>query len=181
MTNWSYLFISIAVILDIALNFKAYHSWKFSSVLRLLLKLLVAVAWVVVLPVCYLHSWENPTGVLKLIKDWLRETDKIPSLYISAVIIYLLPNILGAVLFLLPSLRTLVEKSNWKIFQFLLWWSQVRQFYSSSTELPINHQLLSILSVFIVSHEMEQSNMYHFVTCCSGYKLRTFSLGWYKG
>jgi callose synthase len=120
------LLISIAVILDIALNFKAYHSWKFSSVLRLLLKLLVAVAWVVVLPVCYLHSWENPTGILKLIKDWVRERDKIPSLYISAVIIYLLPNILGAVLFLLPSLRTLVEKSNWKIFQFLLWWSQVR-------------------------------------------------------
>ena len=114
-----------AVILDIALNIKAYHSCKFSNMARLLLKLVVAVAWVVILPVCYLHSWENPSGILKMIKDWLRQTDKIPSLYISAVIIYLLPNVLGAVLFLLPSLRTVVEKSNWKIFQFLLWWSQV--------------------------------------------------------
>ena len=114
-----------AVILDIALNIKAYHSCKFSNMARLLLKLVVAVAWVVILPVCYVHSWENPSGILKMIKDWLRQTDKIPSLYISAVIIYLLPNVLGAVLFLLPSLRTVVEKSNWKIFHFLLWWSQV--------------------------------------------------------
>ena len=119
------LLLYFAVMLDIALNFKAYHSFKLSNMLRLSLKLVIAVAWVIALPICYVHSWENPTGIIKVIKDWLRETGKIPSLYITVVIIYLLPNVLGAVLFLLPSLRTKIEKSNWKIFQFLLWWSQV--------------------------------------------------------
>lgn len=116
----------LQVVLDVALNFKAYNSMKFSNMLRLSLKLIVAVAWVIALPVCYVHSWENPNGILKLIKNWLRQTGKIPSLYVTAVIIYLLPNVVGALLFLLPFLRTWIENSNWKIFQFLLWWSQPR-------------------------------------------------------
>lgn len=119
------VFLSCAVVLDVVLNFKAYTNM---NKLRLFLKLVVAVAWVIALPICYLHSWETESGILKVIKRWLNQTGKIqiPSLYITAVIIYLLPNVLGAVLFLLPFLRRWIENSNWRIFQILLWWSQVR-------------------------------------------------------
>lgn len=115
----------LQVVLDVVLNFKAYTNM---NKLRLFLKLVVAVAWVIALPICYLHSWETESGILKVIKRWLNQTGKIqiPSLYITAVIIYLLPNVLGAVLFLLPFLRRWIENSNWRIFQILLWWSQPR-------------------------------------------------------
>ncbi|KAI5078937.1 hypothetical protein GOP47_0006608 [Adiantum capillus-veneris] len=113
----------LQVVLDVLLNFKAYSS---VNKLRLFLKLVVAIAWVIALPVCYAHSWDTPNGILKVIKTWLKQTGKIPSLYITAVIVYLLPNVLGALLFLLPFLRRWIENSNWRIFHYMLWWSQPR-------------------------------------------------------
>ncbi|KAH6557053.1 hypothetical protein KP509_1Z138200 [Ceratopteris richardii] len=113
----------LQVVLDVLLNYKAYNSL---NKLRLFFKLAVAIAWVIVLPICYAHSWETQNGIVKVIKDWLNQTGKIPSLYITAVIIYLLPNVLSALLFLLPFLRRWIENSNCWIFNALLWWSQPR-------------------------------------------------------
>eukprot|EP00249_Psilotum_nudum_P020969 c27917_g2_i1 orf=518-4456(+) len=114
----------LQAILDIAFMFKAYRSMKFTDVLRYILKVLVAVAWVIILPVCYAHTWENPTGLIGTVKGWLGHRWKSPSLYVSAVVIYLIPNALGIILFLLPMLRRWIEQSNWRIVQLLLWWSQ---------------------------------------------------------
>eukprot|EP01018_Ginkgo_biloba_P036440 Gb_08787 [translate_table: standard] len=77
-------------VLDIVMNFPGYRSMKFVTMLRYFLKLLIAVAWVIILPTCYVHAWEKPSGIIRTIKIWLGQTGKMPSLYITAVILYTL-------------------------------------------------------------------------------------------
>lgn len=113
-------------ILDFILNFPGYHRWRFTDVIRNILKIIVSLAWSIILPVCYLH--QNKSFSFGKIRDMLSFLDKvkgIPPLYMIAVIIYLLPNILAAVLFIFPMLRRWIENSDWVIVRFLLWWSQV--------------------------------------------------------
>ncbi|CAD6241520.1 unnamed protein product [Miscanthus lutarioriparius] len=115
-------------ILDIILSWKARRNMSLVVKLRYILKLLSAAAWVVVLPVTYAYTWENPTGLARTIKSWLGDGQNQPSLYILAVVIYLAPNLLSATLFLFPVIRRALERSNLKVVTFIMWWSQPRLF-----------------------------------------------------
>ncbi|MFS7931875.1 putative 1,3-beta-glucan synthase [Helianthus anomalus] len=125
------IFITAAVlklaqaVLDIALMWKARFSMPFHVKLRYLLKALSAAAWVVVLPITYSYSWNNPSGFEETIKNWFGNGPSSPSLFILAVVIYLSPNILSALLFLLPFIRRNLERSDYKIVKFIMWWSQL--------------------------------------------------------
>ncbi|KAK1261514.1 Callose synthase 3 [Acorus gramineus] len=126
------IFITAAVlklgqaILDIMLSWKARRNMSKYVKLRYVLKVISATAWVVILPVSYTYTWENPTGLAKTIKNWIGNSQNAPSLYILAVVIYLSPNMLAALLFILPFLRRYLEKSNYKVLMLLMWWSQPR-------------------------------------------------------
>ncbi|KAH9311871.1 hypothetical protein KI387_026906 [Taxus chinensis] len=115
---------SIAI-LDLVLSWRARKSMKKTQVLRYILKVIVAAAWVIILPVCYVHSWDNPTGLLRSLKNWVGQW-KSPSLYILAVVVYLMPNALAALLFLFPMVRRYIESSDRTIFTILTWWQQPR-------------------------------------------------------
>lgn len=114
-----------AAILDIILSWKARRNMSLVVKLRYILKLLSAAAWVVILPVTYAYTWENPTGLARTIKSWLGDGQNQPSLYILAVVIYLAPNLLSATLFLFPVIRRALERSNLRVVTFIMWWSQV--------------------------------------------------------
>ncbi|XBI05297.1 hypothetical protein VPH35_133474 [Triticum aestivum] len=128
------IFITAAVLklgqatLDIVFGWKARRSMSFARKLRYVLKLVSAAAWVVILPVTYAYTWSNPSGLSRIIKSWLGNGQNQPSLYILAVVIYLAPNILAAVLFLFPCIRRILESSNVKVITFMMWWSQPRLF-----------------------------------------------------
>ncbi|GAB2276965.1 Callose synthase 3 [Dionaea muscipula] len=94
--------------------------------LRYILKVVSAAAWVVVLPVAYAYTWQNPPGFAKTIKSWFGIDSKSPALFILALVIYLSPNMLAAVLFLFPFIRRLLEGSNYRIVMLIMWWSQPR-------------------------------------------------------
>ncbi|CAA0830218.1 Callose synthase 5 [Striga hermonthica] len=114
-------------ILDIVLNFPGFLRWKFTTVLRSVLKIIVSLAWSIILPLCYLVQIKSSS--FSQIKDVLSFLDRlkgVPAFYIMAVAIYLLPNLLAAVLFVFPMLRRWIENSDWHIIRFLLWWSQPR-------------------------------------------------------
>ncbi|KAK9292439.1 hypothetical protein L1049_020411 [Liquidambar formosana] len=113
-------------ILDLFLNFPGYHRWRFTDVLRNLLKIVVSFAWAIVLPLFYVHSFSMGPDKIKDVLSFLRQVKGIPPLYIVAVAFYLLPNLLAAVLFIFPMLRRWIENSDWHIIRFLLWWSQPR-------------------------------------------------------
>jgi len=98
---------------------------SFHVKLRYILKVVSAAAWVVIMPVTYAYSWENPSGFAQTIKSWFGSNGNTPSLFFLAVVIYLSPNMLSAVLFLFPFIRRLLERSDYKIVMLLMWWSQV--------------------------------------------------------
>ncbi|KAL3502930.1 hypothetical protein ACH5RR_037379 [Cinchona calisaya] len=123
------IFITAAVLnflratLDIVLSLNAWRSLKCNQILRYLLKFAVAAFWVVVMPVAYSRSVDNPTGLVRFFSSlggsWLYQ-----SLYNYCVAIYLIPNILAAVLFLVPYLRKTLERSNSYVVILLMWWAQ---------------------------------------------------------
>lgn len=107
------------------MGYHAFSSIKLLGVLRLVLKLLVSAAWVIVLTVCYVRTWKNPQGLVGVIQKWFGSGWESSYLYIAAVVVYLVPNIIGACFFMFPMIRRWIESSNWPIVRVLLWWSQV--------------------------------------------------------
>ncbi|XP_042413132.1 callose synthase 5-like [Zingiber officinale] len=112
-------------ILDLILNFPGYHRRKFTDILRNVLKILVSLAWSIVLLLCYIDSSQInlPLGG---ILQYLHQIKGVPPLYTMAVALYVLPNVLTGMLFLFPMLRRWIENSEWGIVRMLLWWSQPR-------------------------------------------------------
>lgn len=125
LTTPTHICFSVSGLLDLILNFPGYHRWRFSDVLRNVLKLIVSFAWVIVLPICYVQSSNYSPVDVKGILPFLPKQSGIPPLYLLAVALYLLPNLLAACLFLFPMLRRWIENSDWHIIRLLLWWSQV--------------------------------------------------------
>ncbi|XP_022741019.1 callose synthase 7-like isoform X4 [Durio zibethinus] len=109
--------------LDIILNLNAWRSLKFTQILRYLLKFAIAAFWAVVLPIGYSSSVQNPTGLVKFFSSWANDWQN-ESFYNYAVAIYLIPNILAAIVFLLPPLRKSMECSNWRVITLIMWWAQ---------------------------------------------------------
>lgn len=119
------LFLHFSAALDIILSWRAWGSMEYMQIVRYLLKFSVAAAWIVILPLSYSKSVQNPTGLIKYFSNWVGNWRN-QSLYSFAIAIYMIPNILAALLFLLPPLRRSLERSDWRIIIFLMWWAQVR-------------------------------------------------------
>ncbi|KAK3036584.1 hypothetical protein RJ639_031201, partial [Escallonia herrerae] len=113
-------------ILDVIMSWKARRSMSLHVKLRYILKVLSAAAWVIVLPVTYAYSWKNPSGFSQTIRSWFGQSGSSPSLFILAVLIYLSPNMLSALLFLFPLIRRNLERSDYKVAALIMWWSQPR-------------------------------------------------------
>ncbi|GJV43514.1 callose synthase 3 [Tanacetum coccineum] len=93
----------VQAVLDIVLNWKARQCMVFNVKLRYLLKVVSAAIWVVILTItcsCF------------------------PLLFNLSLVLYLLPNMLAAVLFLFPFVRRYLETSNHRIVMLIIWWSQ---------------------------------------------------------
>ncbi|XP_059628840.1 callose synthase 3 [Cornus florida] len=113
-------------VLDVILSWKSAKCMSFHVKLRYILKVVTAAAWLIVLPVTYAYTWENPPGFAQTIKSWFGNSSKSPSLFILAVVIYLSPNMVAAILFLFPFIRRFLERSNYRVVMLMMWWSQPR-------------------------------------------------------
>lgn len=111
--------------LDIIFNWKARRTMEFAVKLRYVLKFTMAALWVVLLLVTYAYTWENPTGIIRIIKSWFGNGRNHPPLFVVSVVIYLSPSMLSAILFLLPCLSRSLESSDFKLVRLIMWWSQV--------------------------------------------------------
>lgn len=130
----------IKVTLDICLTIQAWGNMEWTQIIRYLLKFFVAIAWIIILPVTYSSSIKNPSGAGKLLNSWTRNWYN-QSVYNVAIVIYMGPNILAALLFLLPQLQNVMERSNSRAFILLMWWIQPRLYVARGM-----HE--NILSIF---------------------------------
>ncbi|CAI8601679.1 unnamed protein product [Vicia faba] len=113
-------------ILDVILSWKAQRSMLMYVKLRYILKVVSSAAWVIVLSVTYAYTWDNPPSFAQTIQSWFGSKKHSPSVFIMAVIVYLSPNMLAAILFLFPLIRRFLERSNYRIVMLMMWWSQPR-------------------------------------------------------
>ncbi|XP_040947070.1 callose synthase 7 isoform X1 [Gossypium hirsutum] len=110
-------------ILDVILSIHAWRNSDLTQPLRYILKLVVAAIWAVVLPVGYSTSVKNPTGPLKFLNHWARDSHN-QSLYNYILVLYMIPDLLAIMLFLLPRLREKMELSDWPVINIVMWWAQ---------------------------------------------------------
>lgn len=147
-----YLFVPFSAVIDFILSWKARKSMSFYVKLRYVLKVASAVAWVIVLSVAYAFSWKNPSGFTQTIKSWFGNSLSSPSFFIVAIVIYLSPNMLSGLLFIFPTIRRFLERSNNKLVMLMMWWSQVRDqcFQTSYRQLlAVLDQLTQYLESFV--------------------------------
>ncbi|KAF2950556.1 callose synthase 7 [Oryza sativa Japonica Group] len=130
----------IKVTLDIVLTFQAWGNMDWIQIVRYLLKFFVAIAWIIILPLAYSSSIRYPSGAGKLLNSWVGNWHN-PSVYNVAIIIYIVPDILAAFLFLLPQLQNIMERSNWRVIGLIMWWIQPRLYVARG----MHEDILSII------------------------------------
>ncbi|XP_059662797.1 putative callose synthase 8 [Cornus florida] len=116
----------IEALLDIAFTWKARFTTDFSQILKHVLKVVVAIIWTIVLPVCYASSRRKYTCYSTQYGSWLGEWCY--SSYMVAVAFYLMTNAINMVLFFVPVVGRYIETSNCHICTILSWWTQPRLF-----------------------------------------------------
>nr|CAB3477289.1 unnamed protein product [Digitaria exilis] len=130
----------IKVTLDILFTVQAWGSMEWTNIVRYLLKFIVAIAWMIIFPVTYSSSIKYPSGVGKILNSWIGNWYN-QSVYNIAIVIYMIPNILAALFFLLPQIQNLMERSNSRVVVFLMWWIQPRLYVGRA----MHEDILSIL------------------------------------
>ena len=100
----------------------------------MVLKIIVALVWTIVFDMFYSQRWAQKNHDLR----WSREANRISINYLKVSLVFIMPELLTLLLFVLPWVRNFVEKSNWRIFHVLMWWfRQLRlqfQFFASAIQ-----------------------------------------------
>ncbi|GLT35126.1 hypothetical protein SLA2020_096050 [Shorea laevis] len=100
-------------------------SWETSGLgVRMVLKTVVAAAWMVIFGVFYGRIWAQRNQD----REWSREANNRVLTFLEVAFVFVIPELLALVLFLLPWIRNCIEETNWKIFYMLSWWFQSRSF-----------------------------------------------------
>ncbi|XP_057540291.1 putative callose synthase 8 isoform X2 [Amaranthus tricolor] len=124
------IFITSAVLkviratLDIAFTWKARKTMDSSQILKFVVRLIIAMVWMIILPVLYVNTRRKYTCYSirrdSVLGDWCYSS------YMVAVVVYLMGNAVDVILFFVPPIGRYIETSNDRICAFLSWWTQPR-------------------------------------------------------
>lgn len=111
-------------VLDAGTQYSLVSRDTFFLGLRMMLKSLVAVTWIVVFSVFYARIWiqKNADG------NWSQEADRRIVVYLKTALVYVIPELLALALFILPWIRIGIEEFNWSILYLFTWWFHTRIF-----------------------------------------------------
>lgn len=111
-------------VLDAGTQYSLVSRETFFLGLRMVLKSLVAVTWIVVFSVFYARIWiqKNADG------NWSQEADRRIVVYLKTALVYIIPELLALALFILPWIRIGIEEFNWTILYLFTWWFHTRIF-----------------------------------------------------
>ncbi|XP_039166632.1 callose synthase 11-like [Eucalyptus grandis] len=111
-------------VLDAGTQYSLVSRETFFLGLRMVLKSLVAVTWIVVFSVFYARIWsqKNADG------NWSQKADRRIVVYLKTALVYVIPELLALALFILPWIRIGIEEFNWTILYLFTWWFHTRIF-----------------------------------------------------
>ncbi|XP_051126001.1 callose synthase 11 [Andrographis paniculata] len=92
--------------------------------IRMVLKSMVAMTWGVVFGVFYARIWsqKNSDGF------WSDEAYQRIYMFLKAAGVFVIPETLALILFILPWIRNLIEETDWPVFYYIMWWFHTRAF-----------------------------------------------------
>lgn len=106
----------LQALLDIGTQLRrAFRDGRMLAV-RMVLKAIVAAGWVVAFAILYKEAWNNRNSNSQIMR------------FLYAAAVFMIPEVLAIVLFIVPWVRNALEKTNWKICYALTWWFQSRSF-----------------------------------------------------
>ncbi|KAL2643326.1 hypothetical protein R1flu_010913 [Riccia fluitans] len=88
--------------------------------LRMALKFIIASVWVVLFSIYYSRMWEQRNGD----GNWSSQALQRLYLYLGFCAVFVAPEALALLLFIIPYIRNFVETRDWRIFSLLTWWFQ---------------------------------------------------------
>ncbi|KAG8077957.1 hypothetical protein GUJ93_ZPchr0007g5696 [Zizania palustris] len=91
---------------------------------RMVLKVLVAAGWTITFSVLYVRMWDQRWRD----RRWSFAANTRVLNYLEAAAVFVIPQVLAVVLFIIPWIRNFLEKTNWQILYLLTWWFQTRTF-----------------------------------------------------
>ncbi|KAI3456263.1 hypothetical protein Pfo_012926 [Paulownia fortunei] len=91
---------------------------------RMVLKSMVALTWGVVFGVFYGRIWsqKNSDGL------WSYAANQRILTFLKAALVFIIPELLALILFILPWIRNVIEEADWPILYVLTWWFHTRTF-----------------------------------------------------
>ncbi|EYU27970.1 hypothetical protein ABFS82_13G107100 [Erythranthe guttata] len=91
---------------------------------RMVLKSMVALTWGVVFGVFYARIWSQKNSD----RSWSFEANQRILVFLKAALVFIVPELLALVLFIVPWVRNFIEDSDWQIFNVFTWWFYSRTF-----------------------------------------------------
>ncbi|MCE0481523.1 Callose synthase 11 [Datura stramonium] len=91
---------------------------------RMVLKSVVAVTWAVVFGVFYARIWSQKNSD----RRWSYEANQRIFTFLKVSLVFIIPELLALVLFILPWIRNVIENTDWPIFYLATWWFHTRIF-----------------------------------------------------
>lgn len=91
---------------------------------RMVLKGMVAATWIIVFSVFYARIWSQRDSDGR----WSNAANQNIITFLEAGLVFVIPELLALVLFILPWIRNVLEETNWVILYMLTWWFQTRIF-----------------------------------------------------
>ncbi|KAK8529605.1 hypothetical protein V6N13_102510 [Hibiscus sabdariffa] len=110
-------------LLDAGMQYSLVTKETWGLGIRMVLKMVVSAAWIVIFAVCYARIWQNNHS-----KRWTVEADGRVRLFLKIAFAYVLPELLALTLVVTPWMRNFIEQRNWKILDLLFWWFQSKSF-----------------------------------------------------
>lgn len=111
-------------LLDAGMQYSLVSRETMGSGVRMVLKSVVAAAWIIVFGVLYGRIWSQKNSD----RGWSSAANKRVVNFLEAGFVFVLPELLAVALFIIPWIRNFLENTNWRIFYLLSWWFQSRSF-----------------------------------------------------
>ncbi|ONM37944.1 Callose synthase 11 [Zea mays] len=121
--TWAALRI-VQAVLDAGTQYSLVRTDTIFLAVRMVLKVLVAVGWTITFIVLYVRMWNQRWHD----RRWSFSANSRVLNYLEAAAVFLIPQVLALVLFIVPWIRNFLEKTNWRILYVLTWWFQTRTF-----------------------------------------------------
>lgn len=121
--TWAALRI-VQAVLDAGTQYSLVRRETALLAVRMVLKAFVAVGWTITFSVLYVRMWDQRWRD----RRWSFAANSRVLNYLEAAAVFVIPQVLALVLFIVPWLRNFLEKTNWRILYVLTWWFQTRTF-----------------------------------------------------